>query len=267
MFHVGVIEIVPDKWESKVFHMDPDLMGTACLQNEGDKAVPICFQQDLIMCDCRLTVLRVRYALNDRPFFSCQRDIDCSTLWRDRAAGDRQVFPVESPVICGGGEDTGAYQMLGHHGDPGSVPVEPVAAAEDERLSLLLIVPCKGVCHRVGVMAHGWVDRHSGRFVEDDQIFVLINNIKRQFCRRDFFRRGSLLDVYAQTASSTERVPHIIVDAVDQDAFRHPLNLCDVLGRVAFAPEELFYSKPVGRFADFIFNHSVHCIFPLFPVR
>ena len=70
MFHVGVVKIIPDKRESNVFHMDPDLMGAACLQSEGDKAVPICLMYDLVVGDGVLPVLWVCYALNDCPFFS-----------------------------------------------------------------------------------------------------------------------------------------------------------------------------------------------------
>ena len=98
MFHVGVVKIIPfrccnrlDRDTSGItvvakhlvsgnilsaathdrkIHMDPDLMGAACLQSEGDKAVPICLMYDLVVGDGVLPVLWVCYALNDCPLFS-----------------------------------------------------------------------------------------------------------------------------------------------------------------------------------------------------
>lgn len=32
MFHIWIIQVITDQWKAKVFHMNTDLMGTACLK-------------------------------------------------------------------------------------------------------------------------------------------------------------------------------------------------------------------------------------------
>ena len=41
-----------------------------------------------------------------------------------------------------------------------------VPAAEDKRLSLILVVPCQGIGQRIIVVFHGGVYGHSGRLVD-----------------------------------------------------------------------------------------------------
>ena len=63
VFHIRIIEIVSDKRKTDVLHMDADLMGTAGLENERDKAVPVFFAYFSEMSDSVFTVLIV-----DPPF-------------------------------------------------------------------------------------------------------------------------------------------------------------------------------------------------------
>lgn len=51
VFHVRVVEIVSDQRIAQIFHMDPDLMGAAGLQAQGDQAVPVSYGDNLIVGD------------------------------------------------------------------------------------------------------------------------------------------------------------------------------------------------------------------------
>ena len=53
---------------SAIFHMNSDLMGAACLQFQGDKAVPVFFFQNMVMGDGPFSRLKVHPALCS---FSC----------------------------------------------------------------------------------------------------------------------------------------------------------------------------------------------------
>ena len=50
----------------------------------------------------------------------------------------------------------------------------------NERLSLFLIVPGKRIGERIVIVVHGRMDRHPGRFVDNENIFVFIDDSKRQ---------------------------------------------------------------------------------------
>lgn len=64
--------------------------------------------------------------------------------------------------------------MLGDYGNAGSIAVQTVAAAEDKRFSLFLIIPGEGIGDRIGIIVQRRMDRHAGRFVDDNQILIFI---------------------------------------------------------------------------------------------
>lgn len=41
--HIRIVQIIADKGETEIFHMDTDLMGAARLQDKGEEAVPVFF--------------------------------------------------------------------------------------------------------------------------------------------------------------------------------------------------------------------------------
>ena len=75
--------------------------------------------------------------------------------------------------------------MFGDYGQPGGVSIQTVGAAEDKWLSLILVIPHKGVCQRIAVVVKGRVDRHSGRLVYHENVFVFVNNAERKLHWRD----------------------------------------------------------------------------------
>ena len=58
-FHIGIVKIVSNEGMTDMFHMNTDLMGTARLQGKGDKAVPVFFLQDAVVCDRIFTVFKI----------------------------------------------------------------------------------------------------------------------------------------------------------------------------------------------------------------
>ena len=99
MFHVGIIQIIANEWKTKVAHVDPDLMGAACLQTEGDKAVPVFFIHDMVVCDRFFSIFKIYRPFNDRSGFAAKRRIDCAFGRCDRTFADSEVFPVDTPLL------------------------------------------------------------------------------------------------------------------------------------------------------------------------
>ena len=149
MFHVRVVEVVSDKGIAQVFHMDTDLMGAAGFQLKGDQAVPIFFFYQFIMGDGFFTMFKIYGAFNNGAFFAGKRGCDGSCGWGEVTFYDGQVFPVYQAFFGHIGHDAGADQVFGNYGEPGGIPVQAVAAAEDKRLSLILVVPCQGIGERI----------------------------------------------------------------------------------------------------------------------
>ena len=67
--------------------------------------------------------------------------------------------------------------MLRHDGQSGSIPVQAVDAAEDERTVLLLKIVCESIRQGIVLIIHGRVDRHSCRLVDHHKVRVLVDNI------------------------------------------------------------------------------------------
>ncbi len=185
IFHIGMIQIVPDQREAKIFHMYPDLMGTACLQMKRDQAVSVFFFYDSVMGNCRLTVCKVHRPFNNGAGLAGKRRINGAGEGSHRSPHDGKILPVYQMPADHVREDTCADQVLCDYGKAGGVPVQPVAAAEDERLPLFLIIPGECICHGIGVMVQRRVDGHPGRLVDDNEVFVLEYDVQGKTDRRN----------------------------------------------------------------------------------
>ena len=119
--------------------------------------------------------------------------------------------------------------MFRNDGKTGSVSVQSVTAPENERFVLLLVIPCKSICHRVGVIIHGRVDRHSGGLVNNNDILIFIYNIKWKKDGRNLFRTVIFLYADGKSVSGLQCVTHIAVLSIDKDTFRHTFDLSEVL--------------------------------------
>ena len=260
VFHVRVVEIVSDQRIAQIFHMDPDLMGAAGLQAQGDQAVPVSYGDNLIVGDRGLAFLPVYNPFDDGAFPAGERGSDGAGFRHDMSSCYSQVFPADFFALGHGGQDTGADQMFCHHGKAGGVPVQTVAAAEDEGFPLLQVVPGQAICQRVGIVVQGRMDGHAGRFVHYDQVFIFIDNVKRKLDGQDLAGAFCLLDMDAKFIAGGKCVAQIAKRTVYQDAFRHLFDLGQVLGRVAFSPQELFDPKAGFCLADVISESPFHCI-------
>lgn len=78
VFHVRVVEVIPDQGIPKVFHMDTDLMGAACFQTQGNEAVPVFLFYGLIVGDGALPALPVYSTLTDSSLFPGERGCNCA---------------------------------------------------------------------------------------------------------------------------------------------------------------------------------------------
>ena len=195
MFHVRVVEIISDQWVAEIFHMNADLMGTTGLQMQGDEAVPVFFFQHAVMCHCPFTMFKINDTLDHGAGFTRERRADRPGRRSNASAGDGEVFARDLMAARKGGQDVGTDHMLGDDGQSGSIPVQTVRAAENKRLSLLLIVPGKRIGERIVIVVHGRMDRHPGRFVDNENIFVFIDDSKRQLGGRDLFGRLRFLNM------------------------------------------------------------------------
>ena len=67
--------------------------------------------------------------------------------------------------------------MLRHDGQSGSIPVQAVNTAEDERTVLLFKIVREGIRQGIVIIVHGRVDRHSRRLVDHHKVRILVDNI------------------------------------------------------------------------------------------
>lgn len=158
------------------FHMDADLVCSSRLQQEADErevgVLVVC--DGLIMGHGSLTPLRIADALNGRAVFSGDRKVNGAGV-SCLSGNDSGVFPVDRMILHGLRENTGAVGIFCQKYKPGGIPVQTVHGAEYERCLLIPVIPGDRVCQRVLVMSLRRVDRHSGRFVDHEDMFVFID--------------------------------------------------------------------------------------------
>ena len=87
--------------------------------------------------------------------------------------------------------------------------------------------------------------RHSGRLVDNNDVFILIYDIQRQLDRKDIRGALSLTDMNGESIVGVERSVHIGPDTVYEDALRHLFELSQVLAGIANAAEILFHPETV----------------------
>ena len=154
-------------------------MGSAGLQLKRHQAVSIGFTNQTVMSDGGFAPVKIHNPFNDRAPFAGKRRAYGAGLRNDMSPDNGKVFPADFFLLSHCGEDVSADQMFCNDGEAGGVPVKPVAAPEDERFPLLLVIPGKGVGQRVGIVVQGRMDRHPGGLVDYDQIFILVDDGKR----------------------------------------------------------------------------------------
>ena len=216
-----------------MFHMDPYLMGTAGFQAEGNQAVPVFLVNDLVMCDCRLAVFKVHGPFYNGAGHAGKRRVDRTGVRCDNPSYDSKIFPVDPVSAYHVGEDAGADQMLGYHGKARGITVQPVAAAEDKGLSLLLVIPGQCIGHGTGIMIQGRMNRHPCRLVDYDEVVVFIYNVKGQLDGWNFSGTVGFADADLQAVACGKLLAHIVMAAIDHNAFGHPLDFRQILAGIA----------------------------------
>ena len=74
VFHIRVIQVISNQWETQMFHMDADLMCPAGLKLQRDQTVSVGFFYKSVMCDGFFTVFKINRAFDDGAFFFWQAD-------------------------------------------------------------------------------------------------------------------------------------------------------------------------------------------------
>ena len=130
-FHIRIVKVISDKRVAEIFHMDSDLMGSACFQTKGNKAEPVFFFQNLIVSNGAFSVFKIYHTLNDGAGLSGEGRGDGAFFRRDMSPYKAEVFPVEGRVPGGfsgkhAGQNPGTDVMSGNQGKTGGVPVQTV---------------------------------------------------------------------------------------------------------------------------------------------
>lgn len=227
--HVRIVEIISDKGMTDIFHMNTDLMGTACFENERDKAVPVFFFYHAVVGDRVFPVFLIDLPLDQGSPCPSDGRADRTLRRCDAASHYGEIFSCDFVAYCHAGKDTGTDHVLGDHGQTGGVPVQTVCTPEDERLSLLIIIMHKRVRKGIPVIVKRRMGGHPCWLVDDDQILVLVNDIQGEICRRDVGRGLVFLNVYREHVSLRERSSHIGPGPVDKNALGHFFELGQVL--------------------------------------
>ena len=94
MLHIGIIKIIADERKAEIFHMNTNLVGAACFKIKGNKAVPICFVYNLIVCDGGFAVFKIYGAFDNSAGFSGKGSSDYTRRRRDMSPDNCQIFPV-----------------------------------------------------------------------------------------------------------------------------------------------------------------------------
>ncbi len=76
------------------------------------------------------------------------------------------------------------------------------------------------------------MDRHTGRFVDHNDIFILVHDIKRKVRWRNLPGAFGFADAYTEMVAGGKSLAHIIVNAVNKDALGHPFDLCKILAGI-----------------------------------
>lgn len=163
--------------------MHPDLMSPPRIQMQLHKSISVVDCKTLIMSHGSLPTLKINLPCDHRSIHSCNR------------SGDRPPFRWDPISKCKIGTPDLALLHLGREEPrsegswptpaPRGIPVQPVDAAVDKSLPLLLIIPGNTVGKGILIVSGRGMHRHISRLVQHKDIFILIQDIQRQRHRND----------------------------------------------------------------------------------
>lgn len=65
ILHIRIVQIVSDKRETQIFHMDTDLVGASGLQDEGDEAVSVFLFHNAVMGYSPFALIEIDLTLDE----------------------------------------------------------------------------------------------------------------------------------------------------------------------------------------------------------
>ena len=179
--------------------MNADLMGTTCLQDERDEAVPIFFFQHPVVGYGPFSMLKIHTALNNGTALAAKGSVDGALRRQDRAAHHRKILPKQFRSMRHGkgrgtrkscgiqngsfgsheiAQDAGADIVLSDNGESGGVPVQAANTAKDKGLPLFLIIMGQGICQGIVAIVLGGVGGHARRLIHYKKILVFVEDLQ-----------------------------------------------------------------------------------------
>ena len=146
ILHIRIVQIVSDKREAQIFHMDTDLVGASGLQDEGDEAVSVFLFHNAVMGYSPFALIEIDLTLDEGAARPANRSVYRAGSRSDMAADNSKVFPADFMARGHCGQDAGAYHVFCDYGEPGCITVKAVCTPEDKGLIFFffLIHQCIG---------------------------------------------------------------------------------------------------------------------------
>ena len=128
----------------------------------------------------RFSVYKIYLPLYGRAILTSDRSIHDAGNIRNTFCNS-QVFPVNLAVCHHPGEQRRTVSMFGKNQKTGRIPVQTVDAAVDKGFAFLTEIPGGCIGKGILVVPLRRVNRHVGGLVDDEQIFIFIDDWKRQW--------------------------------------------------------------------------------------
>lgn len=141
-------------------------------------------RQSAVVCDGRFPLFQIYVPLDDGARFPANGSADDAGK-RSLALRQGEVGAGDLPAGHLSGKQGSADRVESDDQKPAGIPVQAVDAVEDKRLPFLGKKQGQAVCQSVCVVAGGRMDGNTGRFVDDQKIFILIDHGKIHRGRRD----------------------------------------------------------------------------------
>ena len=148
------------------------------IQMQLHKSISVADSKTLIMSHGSLSTLKINLPCDHRSIHSGNRSGDRSPFRRDPVSKGKIGTP-NLALLHLRREKCTAQRVLGQHQHPRGIPVQPVDAAVDKSLSLLLIIPGNTVGKSILIVPRRRMHRHVSRLVQHKDILILIQDIQR----------------------------------------------------------------------------------------
>ena len=277
---VRVVEGITRERVPEVRKMNADLVGAAGLQlqlqhgKSGKRTAsrllfPFPFRnapERPVVSDGAGAALIVDRTQDQRSVNPGDRQVDGAFV-REKPFRGREVRAVNFASLQRLFEDAGGEKIFRDDQKPGRIAVESVDAAEYKRDVFLGKIVGEAVPEGVRRMADGRVDCLIHRFVDDQKVFILVENREGNRSRYECFGRFFIPEADSEGIAGGERMTHEDMCSVQQDRFRIRLHRSEDMAGVSFLTEEAVDVGSGVCFCYFVSDNSFHdCYYNRFSV-